>query len=308
MSEKVYKRNCPKCDKILETKNKYYFKKAVSENKMCGSCSLKGREFSEEHKMNLSKNHADVSGENNPFYNRKHTDKTKKKISKIVSDKYKDPKLRKKVSEIRKKWHLTNDNSFKGRKHTDETKQLLSFLSTKRFEDENERKKISDSLIGNIPWNKDKVGIYDDSVIKKISESTRNYYKKYGHPWTGRNHTDKSKEKMRKSAIKRVIRQGTAVGYNPDSIPIIENFGKENGYNFQHAENGGEFQVPGTTFFVDGYDKEKNVVVEFDEKYHLKEEQQILDKKRQDIIGNILKCKFYRIGENNNIKTFNYEN
>ena len=31
--------------------------------------------------------------------------------------------------------------------------------------------------------------------------------------------------------------------YNPKSIPIIEEFGKANGYNFQHAENGGEFYI-----------------------------------------------------------------
>lgn len=115
-------------------------------------------------------------------------------------------------------------------------------------------------------------------------------------------------KKMRESAIERVIRQGTCVAYNPESIPIIENFGEQNGYEFQHAENGGEYQVPKTTFFVDGYDKENNVVIEYDERYHMNEVQQELDKERQDIIGNILGCKFIRINENNNIKEFNYEN
>ena len=54
--------------------------------------------------------------------------------------------------------------------------------------------------------------------------------------------------------------------YNVKSISIIERYGKENSYNFQHAENGGEVQVIG--YFVDGYDKERNVVIEYYEKHH----------------------------------------
>jgi len=49
------------------------------------------------------------------------------------------------------------------------------------------------------------------------------------------------KEKIRKSgAFKKLF-----PNYNIKSIPIIEQYGKENGYNFQHAENGGEYYVEG---------------------------------------------------------------
>ena len=47
---------------------------------------------------------------------------------------------------------------------------------------------------------------------------------------------------------------------------FIEQWGKENGYNFQHALNGGEVELYG--YFVDGYDKEKNIIFEYDEKHH----------------------------------------
>jgi hypothetical protein len=280
MSELKYKRNCPKCGKVLETKNKYYFKKAVKEEKLCGSCSLAGREFSLEHRENLRKNHADVSGENNPFYKKNHSDDVKKKISKIVSEKYKDSELRKKVSEIRKEWHTNNDNPFKGKFHSDETKNLLSFLTKVRMQDVEEREKISKSLIGNEPWNKGKTDVYTNEQLKKFSESAK----------------------------RRIIKQGNGQihSYNPKSIPIIENYGKESGYNFIHAENGGEYQIPNTTFFVDGYDKSNNVVIEFDEKHHLIEKQKIKDIQRQDMIGQLLKCKFIRIDENNNINIFDY--
>jgi len=117
-----------------------------------------------------------------------------------------------------------------------------------------------------------------------------------------------TRKKMSKSAKKRVIEQGTYVSYNKSSIAVIEEYGKKNGYSFIHAENGGEYQVPNTPFFVDGYDEKNNVVIEFDEKYHQSKKQQIKDKQRQDMIGSVLKCKFIRIDENNNIKLYSYEN
>jgi hypothetical protein len=305
---KIYKRNCPKCNKELETKNKHYYNKAVIENKLCLSCSLTGREFSEEHKSNLSKNHADVGGKNNPFYNKKHSDEVRSKISEAVTEKYKNPELRKRVSEIRKEWHVHNENSFKGKTHSESTKEVMSFLATQRFEDEDERIKMSNVII---EWHK-----YNETPFKGKSHTVANrklmrdikinHYKENSHPWEGRNHSIESKIKMRESAIKRVIRQGTVVGYNPNSIPILEEFARENGYTIQHAENGGEFQVPNTTFFVDAYDSENNVVIEYDEKYHLKEEQVEKDKKRQQIIGNILKCKFIRLMEDGEIRIFDY--
>ena len=57
---------------------------------------------------------------------------------------------------------------------------------------------------------------------------------------------------------------------------------------------------------MDGYDSEKNVVIEYDEVYHLKEEQVEKDRKRQRIIGNILKCKFIRLMEDGEIRIFDY--
>src|SRR3990167_8743536 len=60
--------------------------------------------------------------------------------------------------------------------------------------------------------------------------------------------TEETKRLMRVSAIKRIKDNRLGGGqltpsYNPKSIPIIEEFGKANGYNFQHAENGGEFHI-----------------------------------------------------------------
>lgn len=98
------------------------------------------------------------------------------------------------------------------------------------------------------------------------------------------------------------------VMYNPNSIPIIEQYGIENGYNFQHAENGGEFQILG--YWLDGYDKEKNVAIEYDEKHHFTKNNLYSEKDiyRQNEIQSYLKCKFIRIDYVGNIKIFKYEN
>jgi group I intron endonuclease len=48
------------------------------------SQKLKGRKISEEAKINISKNHADVSGENNPMWGKTHTDESKDKIIKAI--------------------------------------------------------------------------------------------------------------------------------------------------------------------------------------------------------------------------------
>ena len=61
--------------------NGMYGKHHTEETKQKMSIAQKGKKLSEEHKINLSINHADVSGENNPFYGKHHTEETKQKIS-----------------------------------------------------------------------------------------------------------------------------------------------------------------------------------------------------------------------------------
>jgi group I intron endonuclease len=43
---------------------------------------LRGRTFTEEHRKNISKNHADIRGDKNPFFGKKHTLESREKISK----------------------------------------------------------------------------------------------------------------------------------------------------------------------------------------------------------------------------------
>lgn len=310
-NEYGYVRNCPKCDKELRTTNKYYFNKALISNSPCLSCSQKGKIVSETARENMRKNHADIRGEKNPFYNKKHSDETKKIISEKITEKMSSEEVRLKISERQKEYYKTHDNPFKDKRHSDETKSKISEFAKQRFKDEGQRKHLSKKTI---EWHRNNINPFKgkshtDFWKKMKSIQVKEYYKKFPHPWIGKKHKKESIEKMRAIGIERVKKIGVPFhpSYNPKSIPIIESYGKENGYNFKHAENGGEYQVPNTTFYVDGYDPINNVVIEFDEKRHKIGNNAHIDKWRQDKIGNILKCKFVRIyEEDGSIIEFDY--
>lgn len=145
-----------------------------------------------------------------------------------------------------------------GRKHTSETKRLIS--------------------------EKTKEGMDNDRVRNLIA--------------MGNKDPEKIKS-FRKAAIKRIKdRYGVAFpNYNKNACKIIEEYGKKNGYNFQHAENGGEFYIGELGYWVDGYDKEKNVVIEYYERHHYNKDGTLKarDLIREQEIINYLNCKFISI-------------
>ena len=104
----------------------------------------------------------------------------------------------------------------------------------------------------------------------------------------GRHNSEKTIQKIRERKLGRVT-----PAFNPVACKIIDKYGKKHGYKFQHALNGGEFRVIG--YSVDGYDKKKNVVIEYYEKRHLKTRSRDAYRKR-----NIIKhlgCKFIELKE-----------
>ncbi|MCX6780107.1 MAG: NUMOD3 domain-containing DNA-binding protein [Candidatus Magasanikbacteria bacterium] len=132
---------------------------------------------------------------------------------------------------------------------------------------------------------------------KKHSEESKI---KIGNAHRGKIMSSESKRKMRVSAINRISQQKFNGGqirpsFNPKSCKIIDEYGKQNGYKFQHAMNGGEFFIKELGYWVDGYDKEKNVVFEYDEEHHNWKKQK--DDFRMNEIKNHLKCKFIRLNE-----------
>jgi len=82
--------------------------------------------------------------------------------------------------------------------------------------------------------------------------------------------------------------------YNPASIPIIEAKARELGItDLQHAENGGEYHIKELGYWVDGYSKEKNIVIEYDEPHHKRQSDK--DVIREKEIIEHLNCEFIRI-------------
>jgi DNA-directed RNA polymerase subunit M/transcription elongation factor TFIIS len=118
-----------------------------------------------------------------------------------------------------------------------------------------------------------------------------------------RNRLGKSYEEIYGKEKSKEIRQKQSSrdnwpNYNKKSIKLIDEFGREKGYDFQHAENGGEVMViskQGNAYYVDGYDKKNNVVVEYYEKFHTRQKE--YDTIRQNEITERMGCEFNIIWE-----------
>ena len=107
MQQNIFQRNCPICNKIINYSNIYAMRKADEKNSKCKSCGVK-LYITDEIKQKMSDR---VSGKNNPmfgmlkeknpFYGKKHTEETKKKmlLNKDYSI-YKTEEFRNKISKI----------------------------------------------------------------------------------------------------------------------------------------------------------------------------------------------------------------
>lgn len=159
-------------------------------------------------------------------------------------------------------------NSNIGRKHSDETKRKISISKTGHIVSNETREKISKYNKGKKLTPEHKEKIRSSLMGHFVSDETKI---KIGLKSKGRYHTKASKDKIRMSVIKVLKdRYGKNIFplYNPKACKIIEEYGKKNGYNFQHALNGGEFHIEELGYWVDGYDKDKNVVIEYYESHH----------------------------------------
>jgi hypothetical protein len=133
-----------------------------------------------------------------------------------------------------------------------------------------------------------------DGYIKRI-------YEKYGVDNPAKN--DKIRKKQRLITVEKIEKQICNGGqitpaYNINSISILEEVAKKLGIkDLQHAENGGEYHIKDLGYWVDGYSKEKNIVIEIDEQHHFNKDGSLKEKDiiRQREIEELLKCKFIRI-------------
>ena len=186
---------------------------------------------------------------------------------------------------------------------SDKTRKRLSIARRKRKVTLETRNKMK----GHIPWNKGKH--HSKETIERIKAKLKT------HPgWTKESHhsietikkmknkivTEGTKYKSRLSAIKRIRKQGFLISYNPSACKFIDELNKGKGWNLQHALNGGEIELYG--YFVDGYDKERNIIFEYDESDHYKVDGSLKQKdtlRQKRIIDNIKPSMFIRYDEKN---------
>ena len=150
--------------------------------------------------------------------------------------------------------------------------------------------------------------------MKSVSSLNNNIYKNLGnYTLTGQENPNTGR-KLPKQQVDKSMSTKRKLGYfnhnlgfhpqfNREACEIIENYGNEHGYNFRHALNhkDGEYYIKELGYWVDGYDEEKNVVIEYDERGHFDKSGNLKkrDIERQKHIIRLLGCKFIRISKSN---------
>lgn len=264
---------CKKCGRKQEYTHRSNYLRAEKENRLCRWCIAKSENRIDKiRKAHIGKKVPTSVGEKISEAKTGHTVliETRKKLSELSKGRLLSEEHKEKIRKGLKNGGAEKiSNSLKGRKLSKETIE-----------------KMSKSKIGN--------------AFRKGKKLTLQQKEKISIGNMGKIMSNESKKRCRISAIKRIERN---LGYqlypnfNAKACQIIEEYGKNNGYNFQHALNGGEFFIKDLGYWVDGYDKEKNVIIEIDEKQHfdlngnLKER----DMNRQSEIKQLMNCKFIRL-------------
>lgn len=211
------------------------------------------------------------------------------------------------------------ESPFKGRSHTDYSKKLISENHIDVSGENNpmfgresamKGKKHKDVSLDKMSKSQKGKKVSKEGRVN-MSKSRIEYYKTNDGIMKGKKHSDVSKSKMRLSRIKWIEdtkNNGNPIYpcYNKSSIKILEEYSTLNNLNIQHAENGGEFFIKELGYWLDGYDIDKNIVVEFNEKHHKYKLDR--DIKRRNIIMKFLKCEFHIINEDGSIETYEKEN
>ncbi len=110
-------------------------------------------------------------------------------------------------------------------------------------------------------------------------------------------HTDETKQKLRECRSNWIIKNKGGSQYNPNACTYFDLLNEQKNWNLQHALNGGEINCIG--YFLDAYDKERNIVVEYDEPKHYDVHGNLKQKDvlRQQRIITHLGCTFFRYNE-----------
>lgn len=128
-----------------------------------------------------------------------------------------------------------------------------------------------------------------DAWKQNVTDETKN---KLRNLRIGKKASDTTKEKLRNIRLQIVKDIGGFPSYNKIACEFMDSISNKLGLNFQHAMNGGEVYIKELGYWVDAYDKDRNIVVEYDEGHHNTRIEQ--DTRRMNEIINHWKCRFFR--------------
>lgn len=118
--------------------------------------------------------------------------------------------------------------------------------------------------------------------------------------------SEETKLKQRVSRLKWLENSGgrnphNGKFFNKVACEYLNRLNIQNNWNLQHALNGGEEIIYG--YSVDGYDRKRNIIVEYDEPNHYDKSDNLKSKdvERMHRIINHIKCEFYRYNEKKKI-------
>jgi hypothetical protein len=178
-------------------------------------------------------------------------------------------------------YYSNGNNAFKAEKSNKKCKKCSG----------NYRKYSSNS----IDWNKncpicDKVQTYNDYRSFKDAIVLNSRCLKCANKETS------NRDYIIKQRRERRLKQHTPQ-FNFNACKYFDLLNEQKNWNLQHALNGGEIRIIG--YSLDAYDKERNIVVEYDEPAHYNNIGQLKQKDvlRQQRIITHLGCKFFRYNE-----------
>lgn len=164
------------------------------------------------------------------------------------------------------------------------------------------KKEQHPKIFGKSCWNKGLTAETHPSVKRgAIKLKTRYASGEIVGSQKGKPHTQEEKDKIRIGTIRYFLTNN--VPFSPrvsvKGCKYMDKLNEANNWNLQHGMNGGEISIDG--FFLDGYDKELNIVFEYDEPYHyINVDENILKEKdiyRMNCIHEKLNCRFFRYNE-----------
>lgn len=113
--------------------------------------------------------------------------------------------------------------------------------------------------------------------------------------------SETSKEKMRLARLNFIKKHFGGPSFNPKACEFIDKLNSQSGWNLKHALNGGEEWICG--YSIDGFDSEKKIVFEYDEKHHYISDGNLRQKdieKQNNIVNRIHPTLFVRYDEKRN--------